>query len=243
MACQEPQAHLPGVSSRRALASKVLLVYHPDRCRSHMCLDLHGGLHGRVVVDAPAAAAGATGGGSGGSSSGVWGLDHARDVLASIGGVAALFPLFFFLLVAPPAITAPHRAHGEQDGSSSSSSSEGGPILALLLSILARALRGHEANQQEFHRIDGAAMLEHAIRRTPAAHLLPRAANEGIQRCVAAVMDLCTGAAQGHPPLEAAMVGRLLSPALWAHAPLEFQIELQRQLVRAGVGSSRVCRW
>ena len=61
---QEPQAHLQGVSSRRNFAAKVLLVYHPDRCRSQMCLDLHCGLHGRVVVD--------------GGGSGVWGLDHAR---------------------------------------------------------------------------------------------------------------------------------------------------------------------
>lgn len=136
------------------------------------------------------------------------------DVLASIGGVAVLFPLFFLLLVAPP----PGRESNQQDK---------GPLLPLLLSILARALRAHETNQKEFYRVNGVAMLEHAIRRIPTRHL-PAAAET--QRCVGMLMDLCA-AAQGHPQLEAAVVRRLLSPALWAHAPLGFQIELQRQVV------------
>ncbi len=160
-----------------------------------------------------------------------------RDVLASIGGVAVLFPLLFLLLVAPQAAA---RAQWQ--------ATQEGPTLSLLLSILARVLRAHETNQKEFHRINGVAMLEHAIRRIPPRNLrrpspaaVPSAnnndaaaqtTNDEIQRCVGMLMDLCTSAAQGHPQLEAAMVRRLLSPAVWVHAPLELQIELQRQLVR-----------
>lgn len=171
--------------------------------------------------------------------------DHVRptiysDVLASIGGVAVLFPLFFLLLVAPSAPPPGHEEGKRQEEAK-------GPVLSLLLSILARALRAHETNQQEVYRINGIAMLEHAIRRIPARRLPAAAAsskaelgnaNEEIQRCVGTLMDLCA-AAQGHPQLESAMVRRLLSPALWAHAPLAFQVELQRQVVRE-MGDTRI---
>lgn len=136
-----------GLTSK-SFSSKLLLVYHPDRCRGRVCLDLHNGKHGVMTPSTRA-----------------WGLDCARDVLASIGGVAALFPLLYLVLIAggseqhdhgmledgPPCggdETWLYRTDSELDRERQGS-------LAVLLSILARILRAHEINQRELYRIGG----------------------------------------------------------------------------------------
>lgn len=130
--------------SARALSSKLLLVYHPDRVCGRTCLDLHNGRHGLLA-----------------RASRVWALEVARDVVASIGGVALLFPLMFITLIAnadndraaggggDEMVTAADGEAARQAGRPRSG------CLSMLLSILARMLRAHEINQRELYRIGG----------------------------------------------------------------------------------------
>lgn len=126
--------------SARSFSSKLLLVYHPDRCCGRICLDLHNGRHGMLA-----------------RSSRVWALEVARDVVASIGGVAVLFPLMFITLIA----NGETRKEGDGDGAAGVGlpGQRGGRsgCLSMLLSILARMLRAHEINQRELYRIGGEA--------------------------------------------------------------------------------------
>jgi hypothetical protein len=240
-----------GLTSK-AFSSKLLLVYHPDRCASQMCLDLHGGKHGMMA-----------------RATRVWALDCARDVIASIGGVAALFPLFYLVLIADgehkrtqgPAQLAKQRSGQEDEAllyrSDSDADREKHGWLSLLLSILARMLRAHEVNQKEMYRIGGKPsvscttgpwwlltvmdgptlntgieMLEHVIAKTPPEVM--RA--EDIDCCVRSVLELCNcSAGAGYPALETQMIRRLLQPNLWRRTSVDFQL----QILQAQVGFVR----
>ena len=71
-----PDLEPSAIGSSRYLTQRMLLAYHPSRCVGRVCLEVHGGHHAAM-----------------GAATQAWALNGARDVIGSIGGVPALFPL------------------------------------------------------------------------------------------------------------------------------------------------------
>jgi hypothetical protein len=68
--------------SHSPIMSKVSMTFHPSRCMRNHALEIHTGRHAKL-----------------GQRTHPWMVSNARDLLASIGGLSALFPLFPRLLI------------------------------------------------------------------------------------------------------------------------------------------------
>lgn len=124
--------------SRSALSSKLFVVWDPKRTLDSVALELHSGVH--VGMDP--------------NSIQPWYVDGAKNVMASIGGIQALLPIFDSLLTG---------AVEKQWKKGTASDEALKALVPSLLIMLAAFLRSHDKNAREMMRCGGIDIIEQRL--------------------------------------------------------------------------------
>ena len=132
--------------SRSALHSKLFLVWDPKRTEASVAIDLHSGAH--VTMDSNYVQPSC--------------VDGAKNVIASIGGVQALLPIFDSLL------SGTVEEHWEQrnaddDPRIQKSQQAAKSLVPTLFSMMAAFLRSHDQNAREMMRCGGIDIVEQRL--------------------------------------------------------------------------------
>ena len=192
---QEEFLYFPKELSKAQFGSKVYLVWDPARVVHHIAVELHVGAHVPLLLDK--------------QDSDVDDHDGVlcvctkdpSDVIASIGGVQALIPLFRSLS---------GEAVIEKEGE------EPLPVLPGLFRILAAFLRGHERNAREFLRCGGVDVLEqilfvnkkNSVKTKNSFYYVSRY-HQLAQSLIDSLMDFCSSCSH-YPALESKIYSRIL---------------------------------
>ena len=126
-----PEADTTGTDTLLAFRSKVFLVWDPQRAMDSLAFELHVGAH--VQLD---------------DYVHTWNSVSTQDVIASIGGVQALVPLFRSMIAV---------------GGTGAALGDGLSVLANLFHLLAAFVHGHDENAHELVRCGGIDVIEQLL--------------------------------------------------------------------------------
>ena len=142
---------LPLELSRASFGSKLFLVWDPHRVEDQVALDLHSGAHVKLEADKVQA----------------WHVEGAKSVIASIGGVQALIPIFQAVLCGGVEKSWP--LSGERfinDNKCSNERREREKVFIMipcLLSLVSAFIRDHSVNAREMLRCGGIDIVEQLL--------------------------------------------------------------------------------
>lgn len=182
--------------SKSLLKSKLFLVWDPKRIDSSVLLDLHSGAHTRINS----------------GSIQPWCVNGAKNVIASIGGIQALLPIFKSLLEGS-------KYPEEEQGSNLLFTDS---LVPSLLSMLAAFLRYHDGNAREMVRCGGIdiieqLLLQHRFSRKTERNLVKILQSKTVlgNRLVDALVELRL-ASEHYAALETTILSRLIfNFSLW----------------------------
>lgn len=144
-------SELPPELSRASFGSKLFLVWDPRRVEDQVALDLHSGAHVKLDSDRIQA----------------WHVEGAKGVIASIGGIQALVPVFQAVLCGGVEKSWPFSGDRFINDSKYRNDRKGRKkvfiMIPCLLSFVSAFIRDHNVNAREMLRCGGIDILEQLL--------------------------------------------------------------------------------
>lgn len=141
----DPESESRSELARTALRAKLFLVWDPRRTEKSVALDLHSGAHVTMVS----------------SCIQPWHVGGIKNVIASVGGVQALLPMFDTLLSSTTEVQWQENKADEQATTCHKSLHL---LVPSLLSMVAAFLRRHDSNAREMMRCGGIDIIEQKLK-------------------------------------------------------------------------------